>query len=97
MERPGHDFNSSKNAGTESEIKKSLPADVDSSHAALQTISRELRLISDRAVARAEADHVTKDWQFAAAVIDRLLLWLFTITTIICCLAVLLSAPDQSE
>lgn len=41
-----------------------------------------------------ETSEITKDWKFAAMVVDRLCLIIFTLFTIISTLAVLFSAPN---
>ena len=45
--------------------------------------------------AQDEDDQVTSDWKFAAAVIDRFLLWFFAIATVLASIAILLAAPDM--
>ena len=45
--------------------------------------------------AQDEDDQVTSDWKFAAAVIDRFLLWFFAIATVLAAIAILLAAPDM--
>lgn len=42
-----------------------------------------------------EEDQITKDWKFAATVIDRFLLWFFTIATVLASFIILLSAPEM--
>jgi len=59
----------------------------------LQSILRELRFITGR-IKKAEDDsEIVADWKFAAMVVDRLCLIVFTSFTIIATVAVLLSAP----
>lgn len=41
-----------------------------------------------------EKGEITKDWKFAAMVVDRLCLIIFTLFTIISTVAVLFSAPN---
>ncbi|CAG7822727.1 unnamed protein product [Allacma fusca] len=59
----------------------------------LQSILRELRFITGR-MKKAEDDaEVVGDWKFAAMVVDRICLIVFTSFTIIATIAVLCSAP----
>ena len=59
----------------------------------LQGILRELRFITGR-MKKAEGDaEIVGDWKFAAMVVDRICLIVFTSFTIIATVAVLLSAP----
>jgi nicotinic acetylcholine receptor len=73
-------------------------SDVSSSSCALaqrdlQAILREIRFITAR-LRKAEDDaEVVGDWKFAAMVVDRMCLIVFTSFTIIATVAVLLSAP----
>ncbi len=59
----------------------------------LQAILREIRFVTGR-MKKAEDDaEVVADWKFAAMVVDRMCLIVFTSFTIIATVAVLLSAP----
>ncbi|XP_015127141.1 neuronal acetylcholine receptor subunit alpha-7 [Diachasma alloeum] len=59
----------------------------------LQTILKELQFITKR-MKKAEVEaEIISDWKFAAMVVDRLCLILFTMFTVIATIAVLLSAP----
>jgi len=40
---------------------------------------------------------VTNDWKFAAAVVDRFLLWFFALATGLCSVMILLAAPTLSS
>lgn len=62
-------------------------------HRELSLILKELRVITDKLRKEDEAEEVTNDWKFAAMVVDRLCLIIFTLFTIIATIAVLLSAP----
>nr|AJP36493.1 nicotinic acetylcholine receptor alpha 7 [Leptinotarsa decemlineata] len=72
---------------------------VSSNHACISAdyelamILKEIRFITDQLRKEDEAATVTKDWKFAAMVVDRLCLIIFTLFTIIATLAVLFSAP----
>lgn len=59
----------------------------------LALILKEIRFITDQLRKEDETADVTKDWKFAAMVVDRLCLIIFTLFTIIATLAVLFSAP----
>ncbi|XP_053696117.1 neuronal acetylcholine receptor subunit alpha-7-like [Sabethes cyaneus] len=59
----------------------------------LALILKELRYITDQLRKEDENGEVTRDWKFAAMVVDRLCLIIFTLFTIIATLAVLFSAP----
>lgn len=62
-------------------------------HRELGLILKELRMITDKLRKEDEASEITNDWKFAAMVVDRLCLILFTLFTIIATVAVLFSAP----
>lgn len=59
----------------------------------LQNILRELQFITARMKRADEEAEVISDWKFAAMVVDRFCLIIFTMFTIIATVAVLLSAP----
>lgn len=59
----------------------------------LQNILRELQFITTRMKKADEEAEVISDWKFAAMVVDRFCLIIFTMFTIIATVAVLLSAP----
>uniref|UniRef100_A0A182XGP6 Neurotransmitter-gated ion-channel transmembrane domain-containing protein n=1 Tax=Anopheles quadriannulatus TaxID=34691 RepID=A0A182XGP6_ANOQN len=59
----------------------------------LALILKELRYITDQLRKEDETGEVTREWKFAAMVVDRLCLIIFTLFTIIATLAVLFSAP----
>ncbi|XP_055603726.1 neuronal acetylcholine receptor subunit alpha-7 [Uranotaenia lowii] len=60
----------------------------------LALILKELRYITDQLRKEDETGEITKDWKFAAMVVDRLCLIIFTLFTLIATLAVLFSAPN---
>ncbi|XP_075214857.1 neuronal acetylcholine receptor subunit alpha-7-like [Lycorma delicatula] len=62
-------------------------------HRELTLILKELRTITDKLRKEDEASEVTNDWKFAAMVVDRLCLIVFTLFTVIATIAVLFSAP----
>ncbi|XP_018327022.1 neuronal acetylcholine receptor subunit alpha-7 [Agrilus planipennis] len=59
----------------------------------LALILKEIRFITDNMRKEDEQQGITRDWKFAAMVVDRLCLIIFTLFTIIATLAVLFSAP----
>nr|AJV88491.1 nicotinic acetylcholine receptor subunit alpha 6 isoform 3a8b [Bovicola ovis] len=59
----------------------------------LQTILKELQFITGRMRKADEEAEVISDWKFAAMVVDRFCLIIFTLFTVIATIAVLLSAP----
>ncbi|KAG5884942.1 hypothetical protein JTB14_032813 [Gonioctena quinquepunctata] len=59
----------------------------------LQHILRELQFITNRMKKADEEAEVISDWKFAAMVVDRFCLIIFTMFTLIATVAVLLSAP----
>lgn len=59
----------------------------------LQNILRELQFITNRMKKADEEAEVISDWKFAAMVVDRFCLIIFTMFTVIATVAVLLSAP----
>ncbi|XP_075215944.1 nicotinic acetylcholine receptor alpha6 isoform X3 [Lycorma delicatula] len=59
----------------------------------LQLILRELQFITNRMKKADEEAEIISDWKFAAMVVDRFCLIVFTLFTIIATVAVLLSAP----
>lgn len=70
-----------------------LPGSCLGPHRELTLILKELRVITDKLRKEDEATEVTNDWKFAAMVVDRLCLIIFTLFTIIATIAVLFSAP----
>jgi nicotinic acetylcholine receptor len=63
-------------------------------HRELSLILKELRMITDKIRKDDEAADITNEWKFAAMVVDRLCLIVFTLFTIIATVAVLASAPQ---
>ncbi|XP_063238844.1 neuronal acetylcholine receptor subunit alpha-7-like [Bacillus rossius redtenbacheri] len=64
-----------------------------SAHRELQAILRELQFITGRMRKEDEEAELISDWKFAAMVVDRFCLIVFTMFTVIATVAVLLSAP----
>lgn len=62
-------------------------------HRELTLILKELHHITDKLRKTDEAEEITNDWKFAAMVVDRLCLFIFTLFTVIATIAVLFSAP----
>lgn len=63
------------------------------SHKDLHFILKELQFITGRMKKRDEEADLISDWKFAAMVVDRFCLIVFTLFTIIATVTVLLSAP----
>ncbi|XP_032670673.1 neuronal acetylcholine receptor subunit alpha-7-like isoform X2 [Odontomachus brunneus] len=59
----------------------------------LVLILKEIKIITNQLKSEDENTKVTNDWKFAAMVIDRMCLIIFTLFTIIATITVLLSAP----
>jgi nicotinic acetylcholine receptor len=59
----------------------------------LSLILKEIRFITDRMRKNEEDLEVTSDWKFAAMVLDRICLIIFTLFTVVATVVVLLSAP----
>ena len=59
----------------------------------LLTILKELRFITDRMKEADENDAVINDWKFAAMVVDRLCLYIFTLFTVLATVVILCRAP----
>ncbi|XP_033176930.1 neuronal acetylcholine receptor subunit alpha-7 isoform X3 [Bombus vosnesenskii] len=59
----------------------------------LHTILKELRFITDRMKKADEGDEIISDWKFAAMVVDRLCLIVFTMFTVLATIVILCRAP----
>lgn len=59
----------------------------------LHTILKELRFITDRMKKADESDEIISDWKFAAMVVDRLCLIVFTLFTVLATIVILCRAP----
>ncbi|CAD7086203.1 unnamed protein product [Hermetia illucens] len=59
----------------------------------LSLILKEIRFITDQLRKEDEENDIANDWKFAAMVVDRLCLIIFTMFTILATIAVLFSAP----
>lgn len=62
-------------------------------HRELSLILKELRIITDKLRKDEEDEESTNDWKFAAMVVDRMCLYIFTFFTVAATIAVLMSAP----
>ncbi|XP_050522325.1 acetylcholine receptor subunit alpha-type acr-16-like isoform X5 [Daktulosphaira vitifoliae] len=62
-------------------------------HRELSLILKELRTITDKLRKEEEDEEITNDWKFAAMVVDRMCLYIFTFFTVAATIAVLMSAP----
>ncbi|XP_033213484.1 neuronal acetylcholine receptor subunit alpha-7 [Belonocnema kinseyi] len=76
---------------TVEETSASLP--LSGTQRELQTILKELQFITGRMKKADNEAEVISDWKFAAMVVDRFCLIIFTLFTVIATVAVLLSAP----
>ena len=61
----------------------------------LAEILSEVQYLTGRLQREAQMQQVCNDWKFAAMVIDRMCLWLFSIFTVVSTGAILLSAPHS--
>ncbi len=59
----------------------------------LLAILNELRFITHKIKEDNETEEEVNDWKFAAMVIDRLCIWVFSIYMIVTTLAIFFSAP----
>lgn len=63
----------------------------------LQRLLVEVSYLAQRFRAQDEAEAVRGEWKFAAAVVDRLCLVAFSLFSIVCTFAILMSAPNFIE
>lgn len=63
----------------------------------LQALLAEVRFLVERVRAQDRQLSLAEQWQFAAAVIDRLFLVGFSLFNIICTIAILMAAPNFGE
>ncbi|KAK3532820.1 hypothetical protein QTP86_032105 [Hemibagrus guttatus] len=63
----------------------------------LQRLLVEVSYLAQRFRAQDEAEAVRSEWKFAAAVVDRLCLVAFSLFSIVCTFAILMSAPNFIE
>ena len=61
----------------------------------LRDILKELRSLTEKLRKDDEFSDQCNDWKFAAMVIDRLCLWMFTLFTAVSTFAILFSAPNM--
>ncbi len=59
----------------------------------LRSILRELKVLTSKVKSDQEVTEKCNDWKFAALVIDRLCLWVFTVVTIASTMGIIFSAP----
>ncbi|XP_067934663.1 neuronal acetylcholine receptor subunit alpha-7-like [Watersipora subatra] len=74
---------------------KSITSDFSPTRYELRSILKELKFITEKMKSQDEDDQVTSDWKFAAAVVDRFLLWFFAIATALASVCILLAAPHM--
>jgi len=65
--------------------------------ALLTDVLGEVRYLTGKMRQEADTQKVCSEWKFAAMVIDRLCLWLFSIFTVVSSGAIFLSAPDVTD
>jgi len=70
-----------------------IPSACSSTNRELKCILKEMRFMTNRLKAMDEENEIESDWKFAAMVIDRFCLIIFTTFTIVTTIAVLFSAP----
>lgn len=63
----------------------------------MSKILEELQFITRRFRDHDEGEAICSEWKFAAAVVDRLCLVAFTVFSIVCTFAILMSAPNFIE
>lgn len=63
----------------------------------LQALLAEVQFLVDRVREQDRQLSVAEQWQFAAAVIDRLCLVGFSVFNIVCTIAILMAAPNFGE
>ena len=59
----------------------------------LRCILRELKVLTSKVRSDQEVTEKCNDWKFAALVIDRLCLWVFTVVTVASTMGIIFSAP----
>ena len=59
----------------------------------LKYILKELKVLTNKVKSDEEVADKCNDWKFAALVIDRLCLWMFTVFTVVSTMAIIFSAP----
>ena len=62
--------------------------------ALLTDVLGEVRYLTGRMRQNAETQKVCSEWKFAAMVVDRLCLWLFSVFSVFCTGTILLSTPE---
>jgi len=71
----------------------SIPSACCSANRELKSILKEIKFITNRLKSLDDENEIESDWKFAAMVIDRFCLIIFTTFTIVTTIAVLFSAP----
>ncbi|KAF7990066.1 hypothetical protein HCN44_009009 [Aphidius gifuensis] len=79
--------------GTAPQVETILQSTCFCARYELILILKEIKIITDQLKAADEDTKITNDWKFAAMVIDRMCLIIFTLFTIIATITVLFSAP----
>jgi len=91
-----HQENNSNHSSDMNHVNSShvnIPSACSSANRELKCILKEMRFMTNRLKAMDEENEIESDWKFAAMVIDRFCLIIFTTFTIVTTIAVLFSAP----
>ena len=67
---------------------------VDEAQSELFLIYKELRFLTDNVREKDKNDAIATDWQFAARIIDRLCLYIFSFITIVSSIVLGISSPS---
>ena len=65
--------------------------------ALLTDVLGEVRYLTGKMRQETHTQRICSEWKFAAMVVDRLCLWLFSIVTLVSSGAIFLSAPDVAD
>ncbi|CAF0893267.1 unnamed protein product [Didymodactylos carnosus] len=74
--------------------RRLLSAQFEAMNLQLKVIVKELCVITDNIHQQEKSDNTSADWKFAAMVLDRLCLWLFSILTIVFTCAILFTSRN---
>jgi hypothetical protein len=91
-----HQENNSNHSSDMNHVNSShvnIPSACTAASRELKCILKEMRFMTNRLKAMDEENEIESDWKFAAMVIDRFCLIIFTTFTIVTTIAVLFSAP----
>jgi len=91
--RPDRDPSAASCSTSNVDVDSGGDGDDRLSSAALNAVLRELRLVTDKLRADEARLAICSDWKFAAMVVDRFCLILFSVFTVVSTFAILFSAP----